>query len=200
MMTKMNKNSRKTTVTVEGFEIPTSWKDITYNQYMRMVKLELLPETDGVSKINNSISIVALILGISKKEIENLRASSFMEIQQHLEFLSTDIPKTRKTKWKFTPVRKLTMDKWLAYEKYSVDVEENLLKILSLMQEEYTEEEIGNMEVGEVLHGFFTLERNSNLSIRRSLLSLNLKMIKWAMNQKIQNLKKKLRIRRRGQR
>lgn len=196
----MNKNSRKTTVLIEGYEIPTSWKDITYNQYMRMVKLELLPEVDGVSKLNNNISIIALILGISKKELEDIKASSFMEIQQHLEFLSTDIPKTRKTKWKFTPIKKLTMDKWLAYEKYAVDPEENLIKILSILQDKYSEEEIGNMEVGEVLQGFFTLERNSNLFTRRFLLSLNLKMIIWTIKYKMRNLMVKMKLKKRSQR
>lgn len=164
---------------INKLNVPESWDEVSFGTYQLLSGLKLGEAKSKTEGLDNSIRVIATLLGTSRSNIESMKASDFLEVQGAVKFLGEDIPKTTKVKWKFIPVHKVSMDKWMAYERYIQSPEENLIKIMILMlEDEVTEAEIKAMAVTEVLSGFFTLMRNSDRSIRRSRKSLLKRMMK----------------------
>lgn len=182
-------------VNIANLNIPESWNEVSFGTYQLLTGVELGKEDTKVGELENSIKILATLLKTNIKVIEELSAKDFMAIQAKVQFLSEEIEHSYKVKWNFIPINKLTMDKWMAYEKYKTNPEENLAKILALLQTEYTEAQIKEMAVSEVLRGFFILRKNSTKYIKRFQMYLHLKMIKWKLMDYWRTLKMKLRIR-----
>lgn len=183
---------------ISKLNVPESWNEVSFGTYQLLTGLELSSADRGAKSLDNNIKIIATITNSNVKTIEALKGSDFISIQHYLEFLSSEIVHTNKVKWNFIPINKLTMDKWMAYEKYKLNPEENLTKILALLQTEYTEAQIKEMAVTEVLRGFFILQKRLLRYIKSSQLSLVRKMgiviIKESWKRVIQGVKMKLRI------
>lgn len=181
-------------INIANLNVPENWSEVSFGTYQLLVGLELGKEDTKVGELENSIKILATLLRTNIKVIEELSAKDFMAIQAKVQFLSKEIVHTNKIKWNFIPVNKLSMDKWMAYERYKTNPEENLAKIVALLQPDYNESQIKEMAVTEVLRGFFILQKNSNKYMKRFQMCLHLKMIKWKLMDYWMTLKMKLRI------
>ena len=177
---------------ISNLSVPESWEEVSFGTYQLLTSLEMNSLKTNTGELENSIKILATLLKTNVKTIEELKAVDFMEIQSVVKFLSTEIKHTNNVKWRFTKLKDLTMDKWIAYEKYKENSEQNILKILELLQKDYKEKEIREFGVGEVLRGFFILQKRSESYMRRFHLFLNLKMIKWVMKFKWMRMVEKL--------
>lgn len=185
-------------INIANLNVPENWSEVSFGTYQLLTSIEINSADRGAKSLDNNIKIIATVTNSNVKTIEALKGSDFISIQYHLEFLSTEIVHTNKVKWNFIPINKLTMDKWMAYEKYKMNPEENLIKILALLQPDYNESQIKEMAVTEVLRGFFILQKRLLRYIKHSQLSLVRKMgiviIKESWKRVMQGVKKKLRI------
>lgn len=185
-------------INIANLNVPENWSEVSFGTYQLLVGLELGKEDTKVGELENSIKILATLLRTNIKVIEELSSKDFMTIQSKVKFLSKEIVHTSKVKWNFIPVNKLSMDKWMAYERYKTNPEENLAKILALLQPDYNEAQIKEMAVTEVLRGFFILQRNSNKYMRHFQLYSTKVILKASLKkywmEKKEWVKKKLRI------
>lgn len=168
---------------LKNINIPTEWKDISYKKYYELSKLPFSEDSDSIEETYKMVSIAC---GISISEIESLKAKDYIDIISTLSFMSTppEIDKGN-VSWDFYDVENITMDKYIAFESYKRDVEENISKILKLMDKKKSLEEIENLAVGEVLYGFFMLRNKSEKYIRRLSRSILLMIIKMKVKEKM---------------
>lgn len=184
-------------IKIDNLNVPESWDEVTFGRYIYLTNFDFktLEDNNAVSEFDHYNLLMAVVLGTNEESILNLSYPNYVKLQSALKFLEVQPERKTSRKWKFIPLKELTMDKWVTYERLKDDFANNAAKIIELLQNDYTLKEIIEMPTTEVLDGFFTLQRHCRKSIKRSHVSLVWRLWKWKVKQIKNNLLVKMRLR-----
>lgn len=164
-------------ITVNNIKVPESWDEVEYGKYLYLCNYDFSKTKEGssVDSFDYHLILLSMVLGVSESELMKLPFVDYSRIQNTLKFIETTPVRKPSKRFKFIPLKEISMDKWVAYERLKTDFTNNSPAILSMfLQDEHKIEagKIRELPTSEVLDGFFTLQRNCHLSMKRSHLSL----------------------------
>jgi hypothetical protein len=179
--------------------LPGSWSELTFAKYKTLLDLTIEEQDDFGGLFvgaDNTIKILSRLTGASVEELEQLPLASIQQLSSRLSWMG-EVPEAQKTstiKWK--ELDKVTYNDYITYLQLSGEPLKHMTTIIKAFSTtELTEQEIDELSVQVVITGFQLLHQHVMKSMRRTAMSLLMKlpkqMVKGWVNKLQQLFKKK---------
>lgn len=175
--------------------LPEGWAQIKFKTYLELMKLKVSIDDDPIEVLNSNLEICSLFLGLPTSIVEQFPMTTIKAMNNRLAFLSEKAKPTTSSKfqWK-TSLTEPTYDDFITFIKVSEQINQGSLDnfpllIKIMLKQEMSEEEILNMPMDEVEHGFFLLRKYSMNYLKHTIKDLTVKVIAQKTNEMIERMK-----------
>lgn len=177
-------------------QLPNSWHDITLADYNKLIncKIHEAEGEDGLlNGIHNTIEVISKLTNTDRESIEGLSMIQITALANKLDFITSEIDyKNIQTNLKWKTIDKITMDNYIQF----IQTENHLMNLKTFIKSfslnEFTDEQIEELPIDEVMSGFFLFRKQlmkslkaSAKSIKRNLFKQKIKQIPTAIWHKI---------------
>jgi len=164
--------------------LPNGWQDITFDFYLnKLLKVKVIESEDPLDAMETNLEITSLFLDMPKDIVEQFPVSTIKKINEKLSFLSNKPGKKKVSmyRWK-EDLEEPSYDDFITFIKVSEQINNNdlsnfplLIKII--LKDKMKEEDILQMKMDEVEHGFFLLRQFSMKYLKSTTKDFTVKMI-----------------------
>lgn len=175
--------------------LPENWSQIKFKTYLELMKLKVSIDEDPVEILNSNLEVCSLFLDLPTAIVEQFPMSTIKAMNNRLAFLSEKAKPIASSKylWK-TTITEPTYDDFITFIKVSEQINQGSLDnfpllIKIMLKKEMTEEEILNMSMDEVEHGFFLLRKYSMNYLKLTMKDLTVKAIAMKTNEMIETMR-----------
>lgn len=178
--------------------LPKSYEEINYKKYIQIIQTlpDSKPDEWDEDEYNSFLTLVpiSILLDVPVIDLERLPAIELMPLIQAVSFMAEPF-KEAKTSLKLKEINTLTYDEFVTLQNLRNDHWVHMPKILSIIIENKSPEEIDQLSISEVIACFFTLNGLTKKYIQSLTISLALQIVKqnlmkiWlSLKQKVKNL------------
>lgn len=168
-------------------KLPATWSELKFSDFIKLTSLEISDEEGSVTDgIENSIKAISILTDVSIEELENLPLSDLQLLGNKLSF-SDKLPEPKKTsnfKWKMPD--EISYGDFILFsnwEKKNFEAMPTIIKAFN--KEEFTEEQISNLPMIEIITGFFLLRKQLKKFINRTKFYLKVQLLKMKVKELI---------------
>jgi hypothetical protein len=164
--------------------LPSSWDEVTLQKFRQLIaadKAQVEVEDDFELGTERTVTLIAAFADTTANVIEKQPFTEVVKMMEKLAFLDTEIEVLKETRIKWKKIDQITYDDYVTFQKYGHDLYGNMpiiIKAFASPNMRLTEEEINQLNMPEVMTGFFTLRKSLIRLSTCMLLSLSLKWIK----------------------
>lgn len=176
-------------------QLPKSWDDISLKTFQKIMDLEITNNQDLFDGIQNSISVLSILTNSTVEELEELPMRDLMLLGSGLEFMKVLPKSTDKTSLQLKKIEEITFNDYVFFLNNS---ENNYIKnlhiyIKTFSKGELTEDEILDLPITDVLNGFFLFRKQLKESLKISIVSTKVDLMKMKVLQRVNPFKRKIR-------
>lgn len=177
--------------------LPSSWEEVSLRKFHKLMDVPTVNKEEDFSGIRATLEIVHALTDIPREELNYLLMKDFALIGKKLEFTNTEIPHIESKKFDWKKINEITMDDFIYFLNYKDDQIRNLDSfILTFNKNKLTREQILELPIGEVLHGFFLykqyVKKFLNNLIESEQRKLHLKILKMKAHLILDKVRSKL--------
>ena len=173
-------------------KLPSNWNEITLEQFQKITQVPITENNDGFDGVENTLSILAVLLELPVEDIEALPMKDVIEMGNKLSFTTIPPEPNKKVKMKFKDIETLTYNDYIMFiqlqDKYITNLH-SIIKTLSI--EKLTDEQVLQMSIVDVMGGFFLLQKQLKQYLNHSIRSTIQLLIKQKAKQVLQRITKK---------
>ena len=165
-------------------QLPRKWSDITLQQFQKLMKAKVSEDQDELNGIYNTIEAIHQLTGVSHEEIEALSMLEVSALANKMEFLTQKMEfiDVKQCRIKWLKIEEISMDKYIQF----IQTPDHMVNLANFIKNfstnGYTDEEIQELPIQEVMTGFFLFRKMLMKSIINSA-KLTHKRIKQLMKE-----------------
>ncbi|WP_322518608.1 hypothetical protein U0033_26525 [Chitinophaga sancti] len=183
--------------------LPSSWKELKLKDYLKIVDVSLIEYTNDIYgadfvKLDNAIRILSSLTGLTVDEIEKLPMSYVNQMVAKISFMDK-LPSERiKPPFKIKRIEQITFEEYISFLNYTHKPElifsnlPNIIRQFSITP--FTQEEVENLNMEDVLSCFFLSKKQLMTSLNNSIRQTVMRLIKLKMIEVKEHLLKKFKI------
>jgi hypothetical protein len=178
-------------------KLPKSYDEINYKTYIQI--LQALPDSkpddmdeDEYHSLQTLVPL-SILLDVPVIDLERLAAVELLPLIEATSFMSEPF-KEAKTSLKLKSADELTYDEFVSYQSLRLDQWVNMPRILNIIVEDKTPEEIDQFSIQQAMNVFFLLNQSTKKYLTSLIISLAKKLIQQSLMiiwQKMKSLFKK---------
>jgi len=170
-------------------QLPRTWSDVTLSQFQKLMKCKVEEGEGDLNGMYNTIEAIHQLTGVPHDQIEGLSMLEVSALAQKMDFLTSkmELVEIKNCRIKWLTIDEINMDKYIQF----VKTEDHMVNLHNFIKQfsknGFTDEEIDQLPIAEVMTGFFLFRTELMKSVIASMKSTKAELKKHLKEQQQSN-------------
>lgn len=173
-------------------QLPGSWQEFKLKDFQKIVDVEVTEHDNSISSFvgaDNTLKVISKLTDVALEQLEELPIYQVAQLSNKIGFISQLPEPDKKSSIKWKKLEEITYDDFITYQQLQSKALQHLpVLIKAYSKDAMTVEQIGELNMLDVYTGFFLLRKAVKKSVKRSLTSSTLQLIKQSAKEKVKKL------------